>query len=65
MLKVFVKAESTRFGKIKTSFLRFLQIGEERIKNVIKSIITTKAITKIITSANSVDEVAAGSYCKS
>gem|GEM_PF-2799627 len=35
------------------------------LNHVIKSIITTKAFTKIITATNSVNEAVANSYCSS
>ncbi|GEO11471.1 hypothetical protein [Segetibacter aerophilus] len=66
MLKAFVKAKAQDFGKTKTSYLRLLQIldalGNLEEYNVIKSIITTKAFTKVIASANSANEIAAGTY---
>jgi len=39
------------------------KIQEE--ENVIRSIITATLVAKIITTANSVDEIAAGAYCQS
>jgi hypothetical protein len=51
-------------GKLKHLICVFCDLIEE-IKNVIKSIITTKIITEVIATANSVDEAAAGSYCQS
>jgi hypothetical protein len=56
------------FDKIKTSYLRLLHVSRQRGNieeyNVIKSIITTKASSKVITSADSVNEIAAGTYCQ-